>query len=186
MNWLSALIDSLFAWLPRPELLDPNEGGILVSNGKIKELKGGRRYWYTPLLQDIKTFPVREQTADLPAQTLMTANKKPLTVSGIVAYEIRDVLTALTRAHDIDDIVMDIGRGAIAEVLTGQSLQYLLDGQRDGSTSHALTLKLRARLRRYGVQVLRVSLNEVCPCTVVRMVGESSQLLVPHPDPEEI
>jgi regulator of protease activity HflC (stomatin/prohibitin superfamily) len=185
MNWLVELLDRLLSWLPRPVLIDPTEGGIKVGNGKLKPLEGGKRYWYIPLLHDVKTFPVVEQTSDLPAQTLMTANKKPLAVSGIVAYEIRDVETILTRAHDVDDIVRDIGRAAIAEVVTGQTLQGILDGARDGTTSHELTLKVRARLRRYGIQVLRAALNEACPCTVVRIVGEGHQTLVPHPSPEE-
>jgi len=148
MNWLVELFDRMLAWLPRPTLLDPSEGGLKISHGKLRVLEGGKRYWYVPLFQDIKTFPVVEQTADLPAQTLMSANKKPLLVSGIVVYEVTDVLTVLTRAHDVDDIVADVGRATIAEVLTGQPFQTLLDGQRDGSTARALAVTLRRRLKR--------------------------------------
>lgn len=180
MNWLVDLIDRLLAWVPRPTLLDPNEAGLRISHKKRRLLEGGRLYWYVPLLQEIKTFPVVEQTADLPPQTLMTANKKALTVSGILAYEVRDIETLLTKTHDIDDIVLDIGRAAIAEVIMGVTLQHLVDELQDGTLAHALTLKTRARLRRYGIHVLRAALNEACPCSVVRLVGSSKAAPLPY------
>lgn len=183
MSWLADCLNAMLAWLPRPTLLDPNEEGLRISPGRRRLLKGGRLYWYVPLLQEIKTFPVVEQTADLPPQVVMSSNKKPLVVSGILAYEVRDVETVLTRTHDIDDIVLDVGRTAVAEVVVGQSLQSLLDGLRDGAVTHALTLKARARMRRYGIHVLRASLNEVCPCSVVRVVGAEARAIPLPADP---
>ncbi len=114
----------------------------------------------------------------------MSSNRKAVVVSGILVYEVKDVVRVLTSVHDVDDVALDVGRAVIAEVITGEPLNGLLDGLRDQTLTKILTKKVRAKLKRYGIHVIRASLNEIAPCTVVRMVGETSQTVAPLPDPD--
>jgi hypothetical protein len=178
MNWLVELLDRMLAWLPRPYLIEPTEEGLRASHGRLKHLDSGRLYWYIPLFQDIKVFPVVEQTADVPPIAVSMLDDMCLEVSGVVTYKVSDVTAVLTVADDVDEIVVDVARTVLLETFVGKKIQRCVNDLRNGSTLEQMSVVLRDLVKRYGIHVIRFSVNELAPCSVIRVVGGQFPLQV--------
>lgn len=182
LDWLAKLIDSALAVVPRVVKIKRTHGAVIFTGSRAKAWRPGLHlYW--PIISEYLELPVVRQTNNLPTQVVLAAGSKPLAVSGVVVYEITDIMAALSQSFEVDDTINDIGLAAIMEVLAGEKLSELCEKLKDGRLSHELTLRARRRLRRYGVRVQAVSLTDFTTCTVVKHLGEG--LVAPLPAPQE-
>jgi regulator of protease activity HflC (stomatin/prohibitin superfamily) len=138
------------------------------------------------LFQDVQTFPTAQQTLDLAPQALVTASGRPVVVSGILLYRLKDVETILVNTYEPDEITADVGRSAIADVVTGHELTELVAMQRSGELARLLSARCKSKLRRFGILVSRCSLNELAPCSVVRLVGPGAAVLPGTEDNDDV
>jgi regulator of protease activity HflC (stomatin/prohibitin superfamily) len=126
-----------------------HENGIKLLNRKFRIVNTGIHiYW--PLVSEIIPWPTKRQTTRLEKQILTTKDGKTVIVTGIVVYEVDDVLKLLTNTWDHEDTIKDYATVIIQKSITGNNFDQIKDIN--------FTRPLRSNLRAFGVKVIRVNL----------------------------
>lgn len=127
-------------------------------------------HWYLPLVSEVAQYPVARQTLRLDSQTLMTSDHKKVMARGIVVYRITDIIAACGEHNfDIDDTVADITQSCIFDLITGWTLQELMDDV-EGNID-AMTEAAQEALKDYGVLVHKVKLTDFSEVRSLNLAG---------------
>jgi regulator of protease activity HflC (stomatin/prohibitin superfamily) len=183
-EWLANFIEILFIWVPRRFQIKTTHGAVKFVKAKAVALGPGC-HWYWPWTSTYTEIATAEQTHNLPTQAIeLPGAKKPLAVSGVIVYSVRDVLAALSRSFEVDDTINDVGLAAVMEVVGAKKKTDLLKERQDGTLQKALTVVTRRRLKKYGIHVERCSLTDFTSCMPILNMGEGGQA-VPVPAEED-
>lgn len=136
---------------------------ITANNG----LFGTGIHFYWPLLTEVDIVPIERRTTNLNAQYLTTSDKRSVGVSGICVFKVRDVSKLLTRTWDYQDTITDYGLAAVRNVVATNKFDDLLDPTIDVQ----LTKQLRKELNYYGIEVIKVSLNDYAEAFILGHIG---------------
>lgn len=174
LAWISEIVNWIGQFVPRWIILDTTKAGVkFVRGSKVVPLgPGWHLYW--PLTTIIHTYPTARQATDLRGQVFVTSDDKAIIVGGLIVYEIKDVEAILARTFDPDDTIKDISLSAIHDVCCQKTWAELREGQRSGSLDRELRREAKKELDRYGVLVLKMTLTDLAPCRVLRLVSSSS------------
>jgi regulator of protease activity HflC (stomatin/prohibitin superfamily) len=185
LSWLSEFFQFLGSLVPRLAVVRATHGAVkFVRGSNVKELKPGLHvYW--PFITDFLEIPTARTTYNFSEQVVMTVDEKPLAVSGVLVYQISDVVKALSQSYDVEDTIGDVGCTAIMETLSGSNLKELMEGQRDGELCKTLTRTTRSRLHPFGVKVISAALTDFATCTVLKIMGGTGAPAVISPEVEE-
>jgi len=192
LGWLGDVIRALIKIVPQLILVRCTHAGIKFKYGSdiklithdngipIPRLKwykyilypafspsGLHIYW--PLVTEYEVVPIKRQTTNLQVQYLSTLDLKTIGVSGILVYEIRDVIKLLTKCFDYEDTIRDLALAAVKEVIIQYKLEYI---QEAGKTMDLeLTKTLRDQLNEFGVKTIRVTLSDFSQCKMLGLWG---------------
>jgi regulator of protease activity HflC (stomatin/prohibitin superfamily) len=134
----------------------------------------GLHFWW-PLVTRWEVYPIVRQTANLPAQDITTTCGKPIAVSGIITYEIVDVLAIYAHTWDPENTVKDIAVAVFGASLSRLSWQQISAKQRSGALSLRLRKACRLELADYGVNVIQCSTPSLVGARVYRVLQSQSQ-----------
>lgn len=186
LGWLGDIIRTFIRVFPHIILVRATHAGVKFACGTdiimITHLNGIRFprfspfrftktgiHFYWPLVTECEVVPIKRQTTNLEAQYLCTADNKTIGVSGILVYEIADVVKLLVETYDYEDTIRDLALAAVKEVIIKYDFKYL---QEEGQTiDKELTKKLREQLKRFGVKTIRVTLSDFSQCKVLGLWG---------------
>ncbi len=170
--WLGYIAEWLGNFIPRIKIVRSTHAGVRFKHGKdAQEMKPGIHvYW--PIVTEIEVMPVARQTHNLPSQSLMTKDGKPVVVSGVVVYEIKDIVAAMSRNWDISDTINDITLIAMAEVITSHDLDFLRTNL--SVVQKKLTSVTRKKLKPFGVRVFRAALTDFSICRAINLINGGS------------
>lgn len=179
LAWLGHIIEWFGSLIPRLRVVRSTHGGVRFRHGKdAQPIKPGLRvYW--PIVTELDILPVVRQTHNLPSQSLTTKDDKTIVVSGVVVYEIRDVVSALAKNWDISDTINDITMCAITQVITSHDYAYILENI-TGSVQNDLTHVTRRKLKSYGIRVYRTALTDFSRALVIKNLGTPSMAVPMH------
>lgn len=193
LGWLGDIIRSLIKLIPQLLLVRCTHAGIKFRYGsdvKIISHRNGLRIprlrWYKnwipyfcflhsglhiywPLVTECEVVPIRRQTTNLQVQYLSTSDLKTIGVSGILVYEIRDVVKLLTKCFDYEDTIRDLALAAVKEVIIQYQLEYIQESGKE--MDHLLTKTLREQLNEFGVKTIRVTLSDFSQCKMLGLWG---------------
>ena len=124
----------------------------------------------SPLLTEVAVIPVARQTLNLVTQSLLTKDAKQVAAGAVVVFAIGDPVAALSRTWDVSDAIQDVTQTAVAEVVTGRTLDDLLANV-TGSVQTDLTRVTRRKLKPYGVRVYRAALTDFSLCQTINVNG---------------
>lgn len=176
LAWINQIAEWLGLFIPRWKILPITLGGIKLKRGRtIVEMAPGGIYWYWPAMTVVDTYPVVRQTDNLPSQTFLTKSRHVITVSGMVIYEVSDVVKLLTTTHDPQRAITDISLAAIHGVCCEMDLDQLHAEQGRGTLDTKLKNAAKKQLEDYGVRVLKVQLTDLAPARVLRLVQSTSK-----------
>lgn len=187
LGWFGDVVRALLGFFPHLKLVRGTHAGVKFRHGRdyieIRcdngmylpyftakfpwvrwQYSGLHIYW--PVTTEIEVVPIVRQTTNLPPQYLVTADGRNVGVSGIVISEVSEVVKLLTKAWDYDQVVRDYGMAEIKRVVSESHAEDIYSS--DGNVDKKFTLKLRKRLRPFGVKVIRVTLTDFAP---VRLLG---------------
>jgi regulator of protease activity HflC (stomatin/prohibitin superfamily) len=119
-------------------------------------------HWYWPVCSSVNTIPIKQQTAKLPPQYLMTKDGKTITVSGVVVFDVVDAVTLLAENFDPDQTVRDYSMSEIKSVVERVTLEDLC--KINNNLDKELTKILRCRLKVFGIRVIRYRLTDFAAC----------------------
>lgn len=167
--WLGQLMSTLGSLLPAWQHVECTEVAASITRGsKVRALEPGV-YFYWPFWTSIYTMPRKRQTKNLPTQSLMTQDGQRVVVGGMVRYEIVDALESLIETHDVDAALVDESLAILCEYITQQTLPDIQASRQKVNT--AITLKIRAALKAYGIETARAQLTDFAPALVLNHVG---------------
>lgn len=174
LTWISELVSALGSLVPRIFHVPKTHNGVLFTRGHSTRMAPGM-HWYWPIWSHPMVYPIKRQTVDLPAQTLMTADEKAVFVSATVVYQIEDIEKALVETYELEDTIRDTAMGAVRQAIVSASFDDLRTSQE--VVDKDLTDFTRAALKEYGACVLKAFLVDFVPTKVLRCVGDPLPIL---------
>lgn len=200
-GWLGKVFDFLINLVPLLNVVKPTHAGIaFVRGNNIKVLETGNGLWFPnfkifawprpkqwftrdywvnrtglhvtwPFWTEVITYPIVQQTVNLPPQTLVTKDRKSVVMSSIIIYEITDIEKILVHTYEPETVIRDVAMAAIKRVVIRQELDTLLN-QAD-KVDQKLTEVVRNSLaKKYGVKVIRVMFTDLTPTRSFRLWGD--------------
>lgn len=170
MEWLTRLLDRLLSIFPRLVLIAPDELGVRYSPGwssgvRITSLTPG--WWlYWPLIQNIETIRCKTQIVDLRSQSVWTADRQDMTISGAVRYRVRSAQKALCEVYDYDQNIQAVALGIIQQYVRKHTLECL-----DTQQIEEEVLKgVRKASEGWGLWVERVYITDIGRTQNIRLL----------------
>ena len=173
MNWLNDLISRLLTVFPRLTLVQPDEEGVrftpkLRGGLRIRTLQPGIYVWW-PLIQKLWTLKVKTQVKDLRSQSVWTADRHEMTISGAVRYREKSAMKALCEVYDYDQNIQAVALGIIQQYIREHKLECL-----DTKQIEEEVLKgVREASEGWGLRVERVYITDIGRTWNVRLLTNS-------------
>ena len=180
-SWLSQLFETFGSLFPHLRHVKATHRAVQFAGKRVKELAPGLHWWW-PITTEILDLPVVRQTLNIATQVVTTRDGSPVAASGVVVYEISDIMAALGRCYDHEETIGDVALCAVVEVLQSYDLPALREALSSGDLERRLSKVSRKRLKSFGVRVVRCALTDFAPCQVFRVIGDgdsSSPSVVP-------
>lgn len=175
LGWIAQIVQWIGQFIPRWVIIHTTHGGVkFVYGHRVIPLAAGFHF-YWPLTTDIVVYPVARQAVDLRSQTLTTADGRTIVAGGLIVYEIDDIEKILAHTFDPDDTIKDIALSAVHDVCAGKTWEELQTEVRSGRLDTALRSEARKFLAPYGVKLLKMTLTDLAPCRVLKLVQSMAQ-----------
>lgn len=173
-EWISGLIEWFGRFFPNYKIIKATEGGVkFKSNGSAVALAPGV-HWFWPARTVIDVWPSKRQGDDLRSQTIVTTDDKTVVISGMVIYEVADMLLFAANTYDGPTTAIEIVLTAIHDVCCRMSWEELKTEQRKGTLDTKLKNAAKIMLDDYGVRVLKVMLTDLAPGRVLKLIQSTS------------
>ena len=174
-SWFGQIIQWIGMFIPRLLIVRATERGVKWVCGKkvVAMLPGLHFYW--PVVTEFTIRVVARQTLNMPAQTLITKDKKQVVVTGMVVYNVNDIVKAIgEQSWDVDNTVGDLAQAAIVSVVTTTNFDEL--SKLNDHMIDKLTNATRKKLKKFGVYIEKCFLTDFCTTKVVRIVQNASMI----------
>jgi len=177
LGWIGEGVRWLAKFIPRWEIIDTTHGGVKFVYGKNIKVVGPGIHWWWPLVTQFNTYPTARQANTLPPQTLMTSDGQSVGVSALIVYEVEDIEPLVAHTFDPDNTIEDIAQAAVHDVLSQQTWDELRQGSHTRTLHTTLRQEAQKGLKPFGVRVLRVSLVDLAPCYMVRLLQATKPVI---------
>ena len=142
--------------------------GIVLRWGRFhRELTPGF-YWKIPFADRVHEDIVITTTEELPSQTLTTKDRLQVVVKSIVKYNIKDIQSFMLNIYDAKDAIGDITQGLIKKEIAGLDWSQC----NDNSLDNTVTKKVRAELKKYGIEVENLTFTNIGLARSIRLFNE--------------
>lgn len=174
--WLQSITDWLGRFIPRWVILDTTEGAIKYRLGSEVEVCGPGIHVYWPVTTTFSPYPTALQTDRLETQTMTTPDGVTFLASGTLSYLVEDLGKLLPVVHNAATLAVDMAMAAVHDVCCELPWVTLQEEQR-----HASKLKTKLRneaqtqLGPYGIRVVKLQLNSLAKCRVLKISQSVSQ-----------
>jgi len=170
MQWLNDIIKKVTDLLPRVVIIAPDELGVRLLPGlhdgiTVQELTPG--WWFEwPVFIKIETVRCKTQVKDLRPQSVWTADRQDLTISGAIRYRVRSARKVLLEVWDYDQNIQAVALGIIQQHVREHNLIDL-----DTQTIEAEVLKeVRKASEGWGLYIERVYVTDIGAAYNVRLL----------------
>lgn len=183
MTWLTQLFDRITSFIPRIQLVDPDEAGIRITLGSRYRLILPGWYIYWPLLQKCVVNTITPQIVDLRAQSVWTADGHDVTISGAIQYRITDVAKAILVVQDFDKSLDTLALGIIRKFTGCRTLEQCHD--QDALITEILK-GIRDKAAGWGLKIMDVFITDNGSVKNIRLLSnEMTATPVPIGEKEE-
>lgn len=167
-GWLGSLVEWVGSFFPRLSVITKTHAGVAFVRGKhVKRIGPGLVLWW-PFWTELLLYPVVRQSLNLPSQSLTTIDEQTVTASGVLIYEISDVVRALSTQYDLNETIRDLTMASMREVICGSSFKDT--NQNRQRLDLRITKELQPVLADYGVKVLDYRLTDFAKTKVFTVV----------------
>lgn len=162
-NRLIELVIQLIGLFRFFQIVDEDEGGVVLRLGRYYRTLTPGLWWILPFYIDrTRVTRVLEDTTDLVAQNLTTADDKPVSLSVAIRHRIVDTRKALIEAGNFEQTLRDSTIGAVGELVA--ELTY--DELRVITTRRKLKNQVAKNLERWGIFLEDIQISEFTRCRV--------------------
>lgn len=146
--------------------------GVFLRNGNFKKvLKKGLHFKY-PFIDEYIQQHTMLTTLTLPAQSLVTKDEHNIVIKSVVKYKIVDVKTFCLELFDNVDAISDISQGIIKGVIMSNDWVKCIDNDID----NLITKKVRSEVKKYGVEIVQVTLTDIAKIRTIRLINEGNAI----------
>jgi regulator of protease activity HflC (stomatin/prohibitin superfamily) len=151
--------------------VEAGHAGLLFRNGRHEATLGPGLYalWKGVARARIAVVELREQTADVAGQEIMTADKVTLRLNAVVTFKVADPLRAVSAVEDYRQALYREAQLSLRAVVGARTLEALL-GEKE-AVARELDGSLRARAAELGVLVVSLGVRDVI------LPGEMKELM---------
>jgi regulator of protease activity HflC (stomatin/prohibitin superfamily) len=174
LSWIGTIAGWVGQFFPRLEIVTTTHGAVKWVKGSKVIALGPGWHWYWPFTTKFESYPTARQAVDLRSQTITTADDKTIIAGGLIIYEIKDIEAICAHTFDADETIADICLSAVHDVLCTKSWAEIRDAQRSGNLDRDLRVEVRKSLDSYGVRVLKMTLTDLAPCRVIKLLQSTS------------
>jgi regulator of protease activity HflC (stomatin/prohibitin superfamily) len=175
-GWIGDFLRWIVCFLPHLALCRATHGGVKFVRGKkVRAIRPGLFFWW-PLVTEYVIVPTVRHPVDLPAQTLTTSDGKRVLVSVTLVVEISDVVKALGKTWDVDEMICDVGAASSIPVVCSRKWSELRREVEEACED--LAKEARALLRPYGIRVVKGRFTDLAECMVIRHEGSGGAAAV--------
>lgn len=171
LAWIGQLVELIASFFPHFKIVRTTHGMVKFVGGANAIAVGPGWWWYWPCRTEVVEYPTARQSVNLANQTLTTMDDKTIMVGGMVVFEVHDLLALVAHTFDPDDAVKDIASAAVHDVCCTKTWDELKAGQRKGTLDTELRNEMKKGLTKYGVTIIRTTLNELALCKVIKIVS---------------
>ena len=179
---IGEVIRSILKVIPKLVIIRTTHEGVKFKYGSIVTkvsstnglglLKKTGIHMYWPLITEIEVIPIKRQTADLHSQYLSTKDNVTIGLSGILVYEISDVVKTLTACFNYEETIPELALASIKKVVITYDYKHL--HEQGNLVDKHLTKEMRVFLKPYGVKVISVCLSDFSKCRVLALWGSAN------------
>lgn len=176
LSWLGQFFDALLSLIPHIKIVRSTHLGVRFTAGRYPKLMSPENglfktgiHFYWPVITEVEVVPIKRQTVNLVPQYVETRDDVPVGVSGIVVYEVNDVVKLLTESFEYDDTVKDFALAAIKNAICSHNYEYIKQNSQE--FDEILTESLEESLQDYGINVITVTLTDFTKCRVYALWG---------------
>ena len=144
--------------------------GILLRMGKFKRVVKPGVVFKIPFLDKIEVQTIVTTTLSVPTQSVITKDEKQLVVKSVVKYNVADVEAFMLTVYDAIDAISDITQAIIKEQVALRTFKECIDNDFDNT----VTKKLRVEVRKWGLDIERVTLTDIGQIKSLRLFNEGS------------
>jgi regulator of protease activity HflC (stomatin/prohibitin superfamily) len=180
LAWIGQIAEWIGRFIPRMTVIIPSLGAVKYT-GRFRgeesmrvTAHGPGLLCYWPLVSILDLYPTVRQTDDLRSQTITTADGKTIAVSGLITYEVYDLLKLLPTTFEPAKAISEITLTAIHDALARMTWVEMTAEQQKGTLETKLRNAAKKQLDDYGVKVLRVQLTDMAPCRVLKVLQSVS------------
>ena len=172
-EWIGKLAETFINLFPHLKIIKVTQGGLKMRRGnELTVLGPGLHFWW-PLITTLDVVTTVRDTMDLNGQTFTTKDNKSILTSGMVMYSISDVEKLLTSAPDYQNTIVDICMTVITDVMLKYEWEQIRERVISGELGKELRKAAGDELRPFGVKVISLSLKDLAPVKVFKIVQDS-------------
>ena len=146
--------------------------GVLLRFGKFVKVLDPGIHWKIPLADYVLETTIVPTTMRLQHQSLVTSDDEAVVVQAIVKYQVQDVTTLNLKVYDAIDAIADMIQAIIKKFV----MENKWDGLRNPELDNEITKKARVEAKKWGLEVIQVTLVDISKAPSVRLIQSSPVL----------
>lgn len=147
--------------------------GVHFRGGKFLKVVEAGICWKIPFLDKVETRTVVTTTLSIPTQSLTTKDGLQIVAKGVVKYSISSIKDVILEVYDPVDAISDTTQAIIKEQITGRTW----DEVKDNETDNTITKKVRVEVKKWGINIEKVTLTDIGIIKSLRLFNEMSNVV---------
>lgn len=146
--------------------------GVFLRFGKFNRIvKSGIRP-KIPFVDVLYDAVIITRTVNVPTQSLTTKDGKQIVTKAVVKYHIFDIKSFTLEIYDAKDAILDTTQAIIKEQISEREWEECTDKEID----KRIAIKLRAEVRKWGIEIEKVTLTDIGIIRSIRLFNENESL----------
>ena len=171
MEFLNKIFATLLKWVPRIELIQPDEAGVRVTLGVREKVLPPGWYLYWPIIQEIFFATVTTQVQDVRCQSITSKDRRDMVVSGAIRFKITDIRKAMLEVKDCEESLIALSLGVLLSVASTMTEEELADTEKLGDS---ILKKIRAEARGWGLKIQKVYITDLGRTRNIRLLTNAA------------
>lgn len=147
-------------------IIEEGDQGLVQRMGEYKRTLQPGLNFVVPLMDSVVVDTIRQQLLDIDPKNAITKDSVPIQVDVVVYWKIKDLYTAYYKVEDLEasleNLVLSVMRNEIGQLDLNEAMSSM------NVINDALKLELQKPADSWGVEVIRVDVQEIILSQTVR------------------
>ncbi len=159
MGILPLLIPGIIVFFASVKIIQQYETGVVFQLGKYSRTLQPGLNFIIPLIEWLRVVDMRISTNDIPKQQAITKDNVPVSINGVVYFQVTDAQTAVIKVQNYLYAVSQYAQAALRDVVGGMTLDDLLaERQKIGDEIESIIQK---QAENWGLLVTAIKILDV-------------------------